>query len=267
MFDPQKWGPFIVVVWLLTLMSIVVAFALAYGLPKDGQGQLIVGAVITAFAAGYGFYLNTSTGSKAKDATIAQMAANTQTALLSMPPPPERPTSGPGTPLAAFLMLLAMSLALLFPGQPAGAAIPPARPAAERNCIPYPQCLGGLPDGPTPNRTPPQTQDAFEGIKKRIIEDLTWAQANAAAQTPPDTRHGKCWTVMLSWLKGPNSPTFVPPHLGIASALQLSFDLSGGIGRFIPDDVADGCGATSLDARLELMQLLNKLGVTGLFPK
>ena len=265
MFDPQKWGPFIVVIWLLTLMSAFVAFTLLYGLPRDGQGQLIVGAVITAFAAGYGFYLNTSTGSKAKDATIAQMAANTQTALLSTPPPTS--ASGPGTPVAAFLMLAAASLALLFLVQPASAASPPAQHSAERNCIPYPQCLGGLPDGPAPNRPPPQTQDAFEALKKVIIDDLTWAQANAAAQHPPDTRHGKCWAVMLSWLNGPNSPTFVPPHLGIASALQLSFDLSGGVGRFIPDDVADGCGATSLDARLELMQLLRSLGITSLFPK
>ena len=266
MFDPQKWGPFIVVIWLLTLMSVVVAFTLLYGLPRDGQGQMIVGAVITAFAAGYGFYLNTSTGSKAKDATIAQMAANTQTALLSTPPPAPS-ASGPGAPAAAFLMLAGISLAFLLSGQPASAASPPAQHSAERNCIPYPQCLGGLPDGPTPNRPPPQTQDAFEALKKLIVDDLTWAQANAAAQHPPDTRHGKCWAVMLSWLNGPNSPTFVPPHLGIASALQLSFDLSGGVGRFIPDDVADGCGATSLDARLELMQLLRSLGITSLFPK
>ena len=171
--------------------------------------------------------------------------------------------------MAAFLMLAAISLALLLSGPPASASELPRRSITNASII-GPNCGWPVPDPAchaSDIKTAPPTQDAFNHLKKLIIDDVTWAKNKAAADSPPDTRHGKCWIAILAWLTGPNSPTFVPPHLGIASALQMSFDAAGGPGKFIPDDVADGCGATALDARIELLRLLNDIGMTALLPK
>jgi len=277
------WGAFAISVVVLGFFGYLLWFATARGLPKDdASAQQLVGALIAALSGVLNFWIGSSRSSQAKDDTIAQQATNTQEALRATPPPttgalPSPPTTtatATGTPVAAFLALSAVSLALLLSGQPASAASQPA-PAQLTRRADLPRQIGPNCGWPVPEpechasdiKTPPPSQDAFNRLKALIIDDVTWAKNKAAADSPPDTRHGKCWIAILAWLTGPNSPTFVPPHLGIASALQMSFDAAGGPGKFIPDDVADGCGATALDARIELLRLLNDIGMTALLPK
>ena len=78
-------------VFVITSLVVMFGFALVHEMIYSTDQQtknLLIGALIGAFSTGAIQYLfGTSPQSLVKDKTIAQMASNTQTALLSSPPP------------------------------------------------------------------------------------------------------------------------------------------------------------------------------------
>lgn len=161
-------------------------------------------------------------------------------------------------------MRLMLSIAMLVAVGTTGAARelpkPPERMASHLECgwpVPQPGCRAG--DLPAPNN-----QQQFDTLKKLAIDDLTWAQQDAAAKK--DTRHKPCWDALLAFINGPDFPGFTPPHLGVASAIQFGFDLAQGPQAIIPISVIDGCAATSFDLRVAFIEFLNRVGMGALLP-
>jgi len=85
----QDTGRVAVTAALVLLFAFALVHEVCFG--QDAQTKnLLIGALIGAFSTGaVQFWFGTSPSSAAKDATIAQMAANTETALLSTPPAPK----------------------------------------------------------------------------------------------------------------------------------------------------------------------------------
>ena len=81
--------------FVITALVAMFAFALVYEIVYDSDAQiknLLIGALIGAFSTGaVQFLFGTTPDSGKKNDTIAQMAVNTQTALLSTPPPTSTP--------------------------------------------------------------------------------------------------------------------------------------------------------------------------------
>ena len=121
--SPRDWGVVSVSIIILGFFGAYEVAVVFLKMPENA-GLADTLKILATWVAGY--WLGSSRGSQGKDATIAQQAVNTQEALHATPPPPA--AKAPGTPVAAFLALAAISLALLLSGQPASAASQPARP-------------------------------------------------------------------------------------------------------------------------------------------
>ena len=106
----------------------------------------------------------------------------------------------------------------------------------------------------------------FDKIKQLAIDDLTWASADAAKRPKEALYHKPCWDAWLAWIQSADFPTFTPPHLGIASAIQFGFDLSQGPEALIPDSIINGCARTEFDLRIDFYQLVARLGMGTILP-
>lgn len=93
-----------------------------------------------------------------------------------------------------------------------------------------------------------------------IVADLQAAAADAAGQTPPDVRHGPCWTALASFAQnGFANP--LPDKPGIFLLIQKGFDFQGAAGTpLIPTALAQACGPTVLDLKVSFAQFLAKAG-------
>jgi len=261
------WGAYTISIIVLGFFGYTLWFATTHGLPKDDASvQQLVGAMIAALSAVLGFWIGSSRSSQAKDDTIAQQASNTQEALRATPPPlisPEPlaihspiersagtdlpPTTGsgvkpgPGTPVAAFLALAAISLALLLSGQPASAASQPARPprdaltrsseAATRPSHP-PNCWGPLCVWPTP-MPPSPTNIPDVGDTKSILRlasdnkagliDFLTKEDKEASTTVPGSNPERIWDpiahMCLSGV-GPAGPNHVQGLIEFVESLS-----------------------------------------------
>jgi len=115
---------------------------------------------------------------------------------------------------------------------------------------------------PTPGVAAP-VNGALSGIKAFTLSDLQNAAADAAAQVPPDTRHGQCWTALATLVQNQNT-NLLPSQLGLASAAQKAFDFQNNyIGHQAwKDAIATSCALTILDLNTTLVSLLGKAGLT-----
>lgn len=97
-------------------------------------------------------------------------------------------------------------------------------------------------------------------IQALVVADLQAAAADAAAQTPPDVRHGPCWTALATFAQnGFNNP--LPNKPGVFLLIQKGFDFQGQSGTpLIPTALAQACGPTVLDLKATFAQLLVKAG-------
>jgi hypothetical protein len=286
---PMEYGRVAVGAFALTTFGIVVLYVMIRGIPKDRMEafNLVVTPLVTLVYAVGKWFFDSSPSSEGKNATIAQQAENMDLALRSTPPPPDmsarppiepEPSPAPDAPARPVAALAALALglaALLAQGHPAAAVGPPARqtaPLAHFGMVrpvhlaadTGPRGRFDPPGGATLPTKPPQTAEAFDGLKKAIIADITWARADAARRK--DTRHLPCWDAWLAWLNSEDFPTFVPPHLGFFSTVQIGFDLAAGPQAIIPEDLLNSCGATSFDARIGVIDFVVKAGLGALLP-
>ena len=151
-----------------------------------------------------------------------------------------------------FVFLVAGLLLLFCGGASAGQ---PASPCFGLLCH--------LTDHGAPLAGPPQTASLFDDAKKAIVADAQWS-FDDATRHPDPRNHKACYQAAIVWLTGPDSPTFVPPHLGIISAIQIGFDVSGGIQSLIPMEVINACATTAFDAGVDLVSLFNRAGILAL---
>jgi hypothetical protein len=102
-------------------------------------------------------------------------------------------------------------------------------------------------------------------VQQFTVSDLRAALADASAQTPPDTRHGKCWAAAIPVAEQWQAPVHLPSAPGAASLAQAFFDAQNGIGKpLLPDAVAEACAETVLDLGMSLAQFAGLLGVQAL---
>ncbi|HVO71289.1 MAG TPA: peptidoglycan-binding domain-containing protein [Aggregatilineaceae bacterium] len=114
----KYWGAFVISLIILTFFGAYEYAVLYLKTPlnsADNAGLVELLKTLTTLVAG--FWIGSSKGSQDKDATIAQQAVNTQEALYAAPPA----AKAIRTPVAAFLVLAAVALALILSGQPASA--------------------------------------------------------------------------------------------------------------------------------------------------
>lgn len=97
-------------------------------------------------------------------------------------------------------------------------------------------------------------------LQAAVIADLQNAAADAAGQTPPDTRHGPCWTALISFVQtGFANP--LPSKPGVFLLVQKGFDFQGAAGTpLVPTALAQACGPTVLDLKATFAQFLAKVG-------
>jgi hypothetical protein len=131
--------------------------------------------------------------------------------------------------------------------------------AASHKCGrgPCPAPIHG-PVTPTPTPAP----SPINSLVQFTVSDLQAAAADAAAQTPPDTRHGKCWTALIPIAQQWQSPIHVPTTPGLASAAQAFFDSQGALNQqLLPDTVLEACAETEYDLKIDAARLAALVGV------
>lgn len=163
--------------------------------------NMLIGALIGSVATACVQYLfGTTPQSAAKDATIGQMAINTQEALHATPPPetipgpasprgPAGPQGPQGSHVAAFLLAALVSLAIVGQGQPASAADLRRGPPPKGVTCGWPP----LPDCRVPTPNP------ISGITQFTVDDLTKA-INIASKPPVLTAEVACFGLVRDGL-------------------------------------------------------------------
>lgn len=95
-------------------------------------------------------------------------------------------------------------------------------------------------------------------LKDALIADLTNAEADAKAHN--DTRHGPCWTALISFANS-DFANPLPNKPGIFLLVQKGFDFAGAAGTpLVPTEVAQACGPVVLDLKMSFATLLAKVG-------
>jgi len=206
--SPRDWGAFVISIILLGFFGYFEWWALNHTAASPSD-QIILGLMTALTNLAFlvaGYWIGSSKSSQAKDATIAQQAEAIHAA-----PAPERIAGGAGTPVAAFLVLAAVSIALLLSGQPASAASQPARlprdgltrssesaprPSHPPNCW-GPLCVWPTPLPPSPTNIPDVTDT--KGIlrlasdnKASLVDFLTKEDKEASA-TIPGSNPAQMW--------------------------------------------------------------------------
>lgn len=101
------------------------------------------------------------------------------------------------------------------------------------------------------------------GIQAFTAADLQQAAADAAAQTPPDTRHGACWNALIPIVQsGVANP--LPSGLGAAQLVQKFFDDRTLVQKGLPDSVVQACALTVYDLTISFNQLAGLVGLKAL---
>ena len=113
------------------------------------------------------------------------------------------------------------------------------------------------------NVTPhPAPVSPITSIQAFTLADLQAALADANAQSPPDTRHGACWSALIPIVQA-NIPNPFPAGLGLAQLVQKTFDdqtlLFGH--QAWKDTIAQACALTVLDLNSNLATLLSAAGL------
>lgn len=105
---------------------------------------------------------------------------------------------------------------------------------------------------------------AFGKVQAFTLSDLQNAAADAAAQTPPDTRHGQCWSALATVVQNQNPSGLLPSQLGAATAIQKVFDLQSTYEghQAWKDQLATACALTVVDLATDLNTLLAKAGIS-----
>lgn len=76
LFDNPQLGAFVISVIVTLAFVGILAYAMIYGI-KDNPGlQILTGALVSAFQAVVSYWIGSSSGSKNKDAVIAQQASS-----------------------------------------------------------------------------------------------------------------------------------------------------------------------------------------------
>ena len=72
--DPQAWGAPVVSVIVTTVFCGLVVYSAKYSIADNQTTQTIVGSLTLAFGQVVGYYLGSSSSSRAKDTTIAKLS-------------------------------------------------------------------------------------------------------------------------------------------------------------------------------------------------
>ena len=174
---------------------------------------------------------------------------------------------------ALVLFALVAGLALLGAQSPAGAATMKVnRPHPIKATQPPPGCSasdwasGSCPSAVAPTPSPTSAPTPAPSLQVITVADLQNAIALAAAQVPPDTRHGQCWNALLPIAQNFQTSTILPNQPGLATLVQTYFDDKNLVTNGSPalDAVAIGCALTVLDLKVGFVQLLSAVGATAL---
>lgn len=112
---------------------------------------------------------------------------------------------------------------------------------------------------PIPSSTNPLTS-----LQNFTLADLNAAAADAAAQNPPDTRHGQCWTALATVVQAIQPGGILPSGLGVAQLAQKAFDLQSTFQghQAWKDTLATACALTVADLATDLNTLIAKAGLS-----
>lgn len=91
---PENFGAFVISVIVVGIFGAVLCYTMIHGAKDDPTLQSLIGALTTAFSMVVGYWIGSSSGSKQKDALLAD---HTQR-LLSPPPPSPAPVVTVVTP-------------------------------------------------------------------------------------------------------------------------------------------------------------------------
>lgn len=109
----------------------------------------------------------------------------------------------------------------------------------------------------------PAPANPISSIEQFTLDDLNAAAADAAAQNPPDTRHGPCWTQLAAVVTSINPAGILPKGLGAAQAVQKVFDLQSTFQghQAWKDQLAMSCALTVADLATDINTLIAKAGL------